>query len=45
MYEFKSSAKTYNGTILEIYFNAEDKSIIVSDMIVWKSNPMTGSEF
>lgn len=45
LHEFPTNTKSYNGTILEIYFNEEEKTIIISDMIVWKANPMTGSEF
>ena len=41
--EFHISAKQYNGTILEVYFSEKEKTIVVSDMIMWKSNPMTGS--
>jgi hypothetical protein len=40
-----SNSKNYNGTILEVYLDEEKKIIVVSDMIVWKGNPMTGSEF
>ena len=41
--ELPCPLKVYNGTILEILFDIEAKTIIITDLIMWKSNPMTGS--
>lgn len=43
--ELPCPLKQFNGTILQVYYEADEKRIIVSDLIVWKSNPMTGSQF
>ncbi len=42
---FEGLTKLYNGTILEGFYLEETKQLIISDMITWKSNPMTSSEF
>lgn len=44
---FKSEVgnKNYNGTLVEGYYNESTQTLVVSDLIVWKTNPMTSSEF
>ena len=41
--ELKS--KVYEQTILEEFYNKQSQTLVFSDMIVWKNNPMTSSEF
>jgi hypothetical protein len=39
------SSKQYNGTIFEGYYNESSRMVVISDLIAWKNNPMTSSEF
>jgi hypothetical protein len=45
IYEVSVNAKAYDGTIAESYYIKEKNVIIISDLIVWKGNPMSSSEF
>lgn len=41
IFETQIYTKIYDGTIIEVYFEKEKKIIIVTDLIVWKGNPMS----
>ena len=37
--------KSYDGIILEAFLSQENKTLVISDLIVWKHEPMTNNEF
>jgi snurportin-1 len=41
----ETNGKQYDKSVFEAYFNADLKTLVLSDLIVWKGNPMTSSEF
>ena len=43
--ECNLGSKIYDNTVIQVYYDEEEKIMVVSDLILWKKNPMNCSEF
>lgn len=43
MLSYEANTKVYDKTILEGYYSKEKQQVVLSDLVVWKGNPMSSS--